>query len=241
MVSCISLFMSLIQSSWKIWTKDSLLPSIQEHIKHIHTQNHMAVLSQGAHQSIIVIASSCGGPIAFRQLISSLPHSLHTPILIAQHVLKMFDTSLCASLNDYTQRTVLLGRHGMKEQENHIYLAPFDFHMEVRQQKDKTFIILQQNPKKHFLRPAADHLFRSAARIFKEKTIGVILTGMGEDGTDGGAAIKRQGGTIICQDEESSIMWGMPSAAIQANIHTSILPIQEIGTALLRQVMTQEG
>ena len=223
----------------KQWNNEVLLPTIQEYLQEKMGSREICSTTPSNETSIVVVASSCGGPIALRQLISTLHPELHTPILIAQHVPKMFDSSLCTSLNSYSDRTILLGEHGLRIQNNHIYLAPFDYHMQIAHHSTGSIITLNQQPKEHFLRPAADPLFRSAAKIYKKNTVAVILTGMGEDGTEGAKIVRAHGGTVICQDEQTSIMWGMPSSAIQANVHSKVLPIEEIGNAIFETIKKQ--
>ncbi|MEC7986938.1 MAG: CheB methylesterase domain-containing protein [Myxococcota bacterium] len=218
---------------FKNWLLRVLYPKIEEVILHHGMTSH--VPSIDAHSHVIVIASSCGGPVVLRQLISTLPSTLHTPIVIAQHVPKIFDVSLCESLNAIGERRVVLAEHLAPLCEDTIYLAPFDYHVELSHNQG-VFLTLNQQPHEHFLRPAADPLFRSAAALFRERCIGVILSGMGSDGVEGAKKIKELGGKVICQDKDTSIVWGMPAMAVKADVQDWVLPIDKVGARLLSLV-----
>jgi two-component system chemotaxis response regulator CheB len=117
--------------------------------------------------------------------------------------------------------------------KNKIYLAPGGYHMKIVNQGAKRGIALDQGPEENYCRPAVDPLFRSAAEIYGPGVLGVVLTGMGQDGMVGSEAIRLRGGQILAQDEKSSAVWGMPGAVVTANLANGVYPLSEIGTEVL--------
>lgn len=173
----------------------------------------------------IVIGASTGGPKALLKVTKSLPASLQMPIFIVQHMPKGFTSSFAQRMNDESAATVKEAQNGMSI-ENCIYLCPGDYHMTVKQGK----IRLNQEEKLHGTRPAVDYLFRSAAEMYHRELVAFLLTGMGKDGTAGMIEIQRLGGYTIAQDQETSVVFGMPRQAILAGAVNEILPIDEIAS-----------
>lgn len=220
------------KTEFNFWYKENLNPILTRLFSNTHSVEEVDTFYNQNSSCIVVVASSTGGPTILRQFILSLPDEFKTPILIAQHIPKMFDRSLCDTLNAMTSRNVVLAENNQAIEDNTIYIAPFDYHMEVDFLLEQASIRLTKGPKEHFLRPAADPLFRSVSSLYRERTIGVILSGMGEDGVEGGRAIKKHKGTILCQDKETSIVWGMPAMAVQAGIDDDVVPITQMGTKI---------
>lgn len=159
----------------------------------------------------IVIGASTGGPKALLTLIRNLPAKVTLPIFIVQHMPAGFTASFAERLNKETSATVVEATDGMPIQSGTIYIAPGDHHMEIHQNK----ICLHEEAKIHGVRPAVDLLFQSAATCYGAHLVGLILTGMGHDGTKGCSSIKQHGGFILAQDEETSVVYGMPGNAVK--------------------------
>ena len=182
--------------------------------------------------SIVLVGASTGGFAALRKLVSTLPKEFRSPIVIAQHIPKGFDQTLLRTLNPLSHMSVKLAEDGLL-QPKHIYIAPYDYHVHLLQDADgRVKMVLSQEAPEHSLRPAVDPLFRSAASITDYRIIAAILTGMGSDGTEGGKDLFQAGGKIICQDEKSSSVWGMPRMAYEAGLCYKILALDQIANEL---------
>ena len=189
--------------------------------------------SSGSRFGIIVVAVSTGGPKALESLLLQLPAEFSTPILIAQHMPPIFTQMLAESLNSRTALQVKEAQDGDDLSNGGVWLAPGDRHMSIRNTDGKYQIEITDGPKENFCRPSADVLFRSAARHFQQKTIGLVLTGMGQDGLLGSVAIRRRGGSVFVQDEKSSVVWGMPKAIVDAEQANAIIPLKQMGEQLI--------
>lgn len=185
----------------------------------------------------LFIGSSTGGPQALqvvaRRLAPALPQ---LPVLIAQHMPPTFTTILAEHLERETARPAREGVDGEPLTAGTIYVAPGGRHMRVEQRGSAQVIALDDSAPVHFCRPAVDPLFASAASMFGAGVLALILTGMGSDGTAGAAAIAQAGGSIIAQDEATSVIWGMPGTAAQAGLCSAVLPLDEIGPRVVRLV-----
>ena len=177
---------------------------------------------------IVVIGSSTGGPQALLTFIEQLDPTLDVPIIITQHMPPTFTKILTEHITKKTPWPCTEGQNGMALQDNHIILAPGDYHMTVVQKGPQREILLNQEPPENFCRPAVDPMFRSAVKIFGANILGIILTGMGTDGCKGAQQIVEAGGTLIAQDEASSVVWGMPGAVAIAGLCSTVLPLKEL-------------
>lgn len=180
---------------------------------------------------VIAIGSSTGGPQALFAVLGALKGSgpLRQPILVTQHMPATFTTILAGHISRASGMEAHEGQDGEVIKGGQVYVAPGDYHMTVESKGTQKVIRLNQDPPENFCRPAVDPLFRSVARAYGRRTLAVVLTGMGSDGTKGGAMIVEAGGTIVAQDEATSVVWGMPGAIAQAGLCTAVLPIGEIG------------
>lgn len=176
----------------------------------------------------VVIGASTGGPKVLVYLISKLPDKIKVPIFIVQHMPKGFTTSLAARLNNESKVNVVEAEDGMIIQNNTVYLAPGDFHMYLERDRIK----LNSNDKLHGVRPAVDYLFNTAAEIYKDNLLGVILTGMGKDGTNGMGKIKEFGGYNLAQSADSCVVYGMPGSAVSKGVVDEILSLEDLSTKL---------
>jgi len=182
---------------------------------------------------IIAIGSSTGGPEALSQVIEALPANMVVPIVITQHMPKLFVQSLASRLDREAALTCLVAEDGMILQRGHVYLAPGEIHMEIVKQGVGMAVKLVDGPKMHHCKPAVDRTFFSLASLSPlVQTLAVVLTGMGSDGADGAKKIHAGRGLVIAQDEASSSVWGMPGATVKAGAAHHVLPLNKIAAAL---------
>ncbi|HVF38319.1 MAG TPA: chemotaxis-specific protein-glutamate methyltransferase CheB [Gemmatimonadaceae bacterium] len=178
---------------------------------------HPAIFREAAlARSLVVIAASTGGPRALSDVVSGLPASLEAAVMIVQHMPAEFLPTLANRLGQLTALPVSLAEHEQHVMAGRIYVAPGNRHMSVTLAKGIPTIRVEAGPAVAGLRPSADPLFSSAAKVFRERVVGVVLTGMGRDGAEGLRAIRAGGGGAIVQDRASSIVYGMPRAALAA-------------------------
>lgn len=187
---------------------------------------------------IIGIGASTGGTIALEFLLRQLPKHF-PPVLIVQHMPPVFTRQFAAHLNGISQLEVREAGDGDTLQSGFVYVAPGGKHMEVRKQGTVAHIVLTDGPKVHFQKPSVDVLFFSLASTFGKNTVAVLLTGMGKDGAAGLLEIKNKGGYTIIQDESTSIVWGMPKAAMDIHAHREVLPLQKIPERLVELVKSR--
>ncbi|MFQ5686094.1 MAG: chemotaxis protein CheB [Candidatus Scalindua sp.] len=175
-------------------------------------------------RNIVIIGISTGGPKTLRTFFDGIP-LLDGSIILIQHMMKCANTSLTATLNGLTEMDVRLASHGEYLESGVVYVAPSEVHLELVHNQ---VIQLVNSPKVCFVRPAVDVTMKSIKRNNGDNIIGIIMTGMGKDGTDGIGHIKSVGGTTIAQDEKTSVIWGMPKAAIGTGHVDYILSTEEI-------------
>nr|WP_259783300.1 chemotaxis response regulator protein-glutamate methylesterase [Aestuariispira ectoiniformans] len=182
------------------------------------------------HPEIIAIGSSTGGPQALFRVLKDLPAALKQPIVITQHMPPTFTTILAEHVARASGRPSKEAEDGDVLQPGHIYIAPGDYHMLITKDGIHKKIRLTQDPPENFCRPAVDPMLRSLVESYGgSKILAVILTGMGADGSKGAKVVVDDGGVLIAQDEESSVVWGMPGAVATAGLCSAVLPILEIG------------
>ncbi|MEM4257944.1 MAG: chemotaxis-specific protein-glutamate methyltransferase CheB [Candidatus Thermoplasmatota archaeon] len=183
-------------------------------------------------EKILLIGTSTGGPQTLASLIPQIPGDIPAGILIVQHMPPVFTKSLADRLDKISQIRVKEAAEGDEILPGKALLAPGDFHMTVYEKTvngiKKRFVSLNKEERIHGVRPAVDITFASAANVFGANTIGVILTGMGQDGAHSMGLIKAKGGKTIAQDESTSIIFGMPDAAIKLGVVDSVLPLDQI-------------
>jgi len=184
---------------------------------------------------VLLIGSSTGGPQALTGLVSEIAAVLErAPVLITQHMPPTFTTILAEHLARAGHCPAHEAEDGEAIVPGTIYLAPGGRHMSVTRRDGQPAIALSDGPLVNFCRPAVDPLFSSAAQIWGSGVMAVILTGMGSDGTHGAQDVAAAGGSVIAQDEASSVVWGMPGAAANAGVCSAVLPLDQIAPKLVR-------
>jgi two-component system chemotaxis response regulator CheB len=183
----------------------------------------------------LLIGSSTGGPQALMALVAEIgPVIDRFPVLITQHMPPTFTTILAEHLARSSQRPAHEAVDGEPVKAGRIYLAPGGRHMRVVRHGTDAAIALDDGPPVNFCKPAVDPLFTSAIDVWRGGVLAVVLTGMGSDGMRGGKEIVAAGGSVIAQDEASSVVWGMPGSAANAGICAAVLPLDQIAPKLVR-------
>jgi two-component system, chemotaxis family, protein-glutamate methylesterase/glutaminase len=185
-------------------------------------------------RDIIVVGTSSGGLAALIKLLGGLPGELNASVLIVLHTSPGSPRLLATILGRCTKLKVAYGRHGHFVGPGHVYIAPPDHHMTVVR---PGFVRLNQGPKVRFSRPAVDLLFRTAAEVYGPRVIGVVLTGYGEDGTDGLREIKAAGGITVVQDPNEATVAAMPRRALIGASPDFNVSLSEMSALLVRLVM----
>jgi two-component system chemotaxis response regulator CheB len=179
---------------------------------------------------VVAIGSSTGGPDALGKIIGALPGNAPVPVLIVQHITVGFHQGLVDWLNNITPLKVKLGEEGHMPVAGEVILAPGEHHMAI--DRNKRLKLTEELPVRGH-RPSATHLFRSVAGVYGAHALGVILTGMGDDGADGLVDLRRAGGWVIGQDEATCVVYGMPREAAARGAVSQVLPLPEIAGAIV--------
>ncbi|MCK7613207.1 protein-glutamate methylesterase/protein-glutamine glutaminase [Roseibium sediminicola] len=188
-----------------------------------------------ARPRILAIGSSTGGPQALQEVMKEVGTAMNdVPVVITQHMPPTFTAILAEHMGKAALRPAKEGEDGEVLKPGNIYVAPGGRHMIVEKDAGAVKIRLTDGPPVNFCKPAVDPLFDSVAKAYGSATLGIILTGMGHDGADGVKTIAAGGGSVITQDEASSVVWGMPGAAAQTGMCCDILPLKEIGPKISR-------
>ncbi|MCK4480257.1 MAG: hypothetical protein KAV01_07000 [Candidatus Lokiarchaeota archaeon] len=185
---------------------------------------------------IVVIGASVGGPRTLRTILSDIPQDFPAPILVVQHLNHLFMRQFVMSLKDICKVNVKIGMNYEEINPGIIYLSPGDKHMQVTVKNNKPCIRTFEGEPVNFCRPSVDVLFYSTARVYKYKTLGILLTGMGSDGASGLMAIRQEGGKTIAESEETSILYGMPKVAAETGAANLIIPNYKIVDEMIRFV-----
>lgn len=184
------------------------------------------------HVGVVAIGSSTGGPPALKTVISCLPRNLPVGVLVAQHMPATFTTSLALRLDSQSQITVREAEDGESLQHGVVYIAPGGMQMTVTGKVGRPRISVSQYPEETLYKPCVDVMMNSIADLFSRSSMGVILTGMGNNGLVGMQKIKSSGGVLISQNEETCIVYGMPRAVQEAGIIDHIAPIDRIASEI---------
>ncbi|MCB9964235.1 MAG: chemotaxis response regulator protein-glutamate methylesterase [Rhodospirillales bacterium] len=185
---------------------------------------------------IIAIGSSTGGPQALFEVLNHL-RGVDVPIVITQHMPPTFTRLLATHIHQNTGIPSHEAEGNMKLTGGHIYVAPGGFHLVFEKKGDNSVVTkLDDGPQVNYCKPSVDVMFESLAKIYKQKVLGVILTGMGNDGQQGCQQLVQNNSRVIAQNKETSVVWGMPRAVALANICCNVLPLKEIGPWIKKQL-----
>jgi two-component system, chemotaxis family, protein-glutamate methylesterase/glutaminase len=190
---------------------------------------------------LVVIGASTGGPNALTTLLPKLPANFPVPIVIVQHMLAAFTRHFAERLALQCKLRVVEPSHGDPIQAGTIYIAKGDYHLLVNRRGREGFVTLNQGAPENFCRPAVDVMFDSASSAYGASVLGVVLTGMGQDGYRGSRLIRQAGGNVIVQDEATSIVWGMPGMVASAGLATQVLPLERVAGEVERLVTQRRG
>lgn len=185
---------------------------------------------------IVVIGISTGGPNALSEMIPQFPANFPIPILIVQHMPPTFTKLLAERLAARSALKVTEAINGELIQSGHIYIAPGDYHMTILREGVQFRIKTNQNPPENSCRPSVDVLFRSAAEVYGQPVLSIVMTGMGQDGLRGAEKIKEFGGQVLAQDENSSVVWGMPGFVANSGLADKVVPLGELAGEITRRV-----
>lgn len=188
---------------------------------------------RGPAPQLVVIGVSTGGPAALSTLLPMLPTRFPVPILIVQHMPPTFTRLLACRLDSATALTVIEAEHDMIAVPGTVYIAPGSHHLRASRTRNAIQLHLDMGQPENSCRPSVDVLFRSAAMVFGNRVLGVVLTGMGRDGLEGARAIRSAGGRVIVQDEASCVVWGMPAEVVKAGLADRVLPLDQIASELI--------
>ena len=191
---------------------------------------------------VIAIGSSTGGPQALFKMLKDLRAGgeLRQPILLTQHMPATFTTILAEHITRQSGIPAKEATDGEVIAGGRLYLAPGDYHMVVETQGTQKILRLDHGAPVNFCRPAVDPMFQSIARAYGSRVLAVVLTGMGSDGARGAKVVADGGGTVLAQDEASSVVWGMPGATAQLGICSAVLPLDDIAQRI-RKIATGVG
>ncbi len=215
--------------------------TIRSSIATAPTTSAAAVLAQllpvrNQRVDVVAIGTSTGGPNALAEVIPHLPANFPVPVVIVQHMPPTFTRFLAERLSATSPLLVKEGVSGTVIEPGHAWIAPGDFHMNLRREDSSVRLGVFQAQPENSCRPSVDVLFRSAAEVFGPNVLAVVMTGMGQDGLRGCELIKEAHGQVIVQDEASSVVWGMPGYVAKAGLADSILPVTEIADEIVRRV-----
>jgi len=187
--------------------------------------------------NIVAIGSSTGGPKALQNILTSLPKDFPVPILIAQHMPPVFTKPFAERLNQMTALEIKEAEHGEPIKKGIVYIAPGKGHMSVERKRiTETTISISENNKKYVYKPSVDELMISVVENFSGHVLGVILTGLGNDGLKGMKEIKNSGGRTIAESEATCVVYGMPKAVVESGAADKVVPVEEIAGEIINAV-----
>ena len=184
----------------------------------------------------VVIGISTGGPNALAEMLPMLPADLPVPVLVVQHMPPMFTRLLAQRLDKACALSVGEAVGGEVLSPGQIWIAEGGKHLVVTRREGALVLATHEGPPVNSCRPAVDVLFDSAAQVFGRGVLAVVMTGMGQDGLRGSEGIRAAGGQVICQDEESSVVWGMPRFVAERGVAEAVVPLEDIAREITRRV-----
>lgn len=209
------------------------LPRITKTLETPKLQNYSSSRKIG----IVTIGTSTGGPKALQTIITRIPGDFPVPILIAQHMPPAFTGPFSERLNSLSKITVKEAEDGETIKKGVVYIAPGRGHMSViRKKLTETVVSVNEDRGDHIYRPSVDVLMLSIAETYSGQVLGIILTGLGNDGTKGMTEIKNKGGKTIAESEESCVVYGMPRSVVEAGLADKVVPLDEVAGEIINSV-----
>lgn len=198
----------------------------------------MQTLSRNPSVNLIAFGVSTGGPQALACVMPRLPQDLGVPVVVVQHMPPMFTGALAESLNSKSALTVVEACTEQVLEANTVYIAPGGKQMKITQKgaDKRSRLLLTNDPPENHCKPSVDYLFRSVAQLYGNRALGVIMTGMGADGVVGLRLMKRQGATVLAQDEASCVVFGMPAEAIKAGVVDVVVPLERMAEEICQRL-----
>ena len=182
---------------------------------------------------VVVIAASTGGPTALQAVVSRLPAGFGAAILVVQHIPRGFTRSLAERLDARSAIPVREAVDGDAVEPGRVLIAPAGIHAKLRRQRGRVRTVLEEEPREALHRPSADVLMASAAEVCGPRAVGVVLTGMGSDGTEGLRAIRKGGGLTLAEAEGTCVIYGMPKAAAAAGVVDRVVPLDRMAEEIV--------
>ncbi|NLX55414.1 MAG: chemotaxis response regulator protein-glutamate methylesterase [Planctomycetaceae bacterium] len=189
---------------------------------------------------VVAIGISTGGPQTLQRLIPRLPADLSVPVLIVQHMPPVFTRSLAEDLDRRSVISVCEAAHEQPVLPGHVYIAPGGRQMRLAKEDDNLQIAITDDPRENSCRPSVDYLFRSVADVYGAHSLALIMTGMGNDGAAGCRLIRQCGGTVMAQDEQSCVVFGMPRQPIEEGLADLVGPPERLATEIVQLVRRKE-
>jgi two-component system chemotaxis response regulator CheB len=189
-----------------------------------------------ARADVVVLATSTGGPPALQAILPKLPRALPCSLLIVQHMPVGFTRSLAERLNARSEVPVREAEDGDVVEPGQVLIAPAGQHLKLRRRGASVKAVLDEEPRQALHRPSADVLMASVARVYGSRCLGVVLTGMGSDGTEGLRLIHEAGGRTLAEAEETCVIYGMPKSAVEAGVVDESVPLHDMAEAILGAV-----
>lgn len=219
----------------RIYEKPALKPGIQKNTIPATTVSKLSHMSK-----LIIIGISTGGPKALHEIMPDFPRDLDAGILIVQHMPPGFTNSLANRLNTFASIEVKEAADREEIKNGCAYIAPGDYHLHVENRKISTrnilFTRLNDGPRRSNLKPSVNELFESVAQHWNGKLVAVIMTGMGNDGTESLPAVKARGAAIIAEDQSTCTVYGMPKSAIETGLVDAVVPLNQIVKEILNHL-----
>jgi len=195
-----------------------------------------SAVAPAAPAECVVIAASTGGPAALQTVVGGLPAGFRAAVLVVQHIPRGFTKSLAERLDARSSLPVREARDGDAVEPGRVLVAPAGIHSKVVRRGARVRVALDEEPRGALHRPSADIVMVSTAEVFGPAAVGVVLTGMGSDGTEGLRAIRDKGGLTLAESEETSVIYGMPKAAIEAGVVQRVVPLERVAGEILAAV-----
>jgi two-component system chemotaxis response regulator CheB len=196
-------------------------------------------MARGAEVDLICVAASTGGPAAIQKLVADLPRSLSAPIIVVQHMPVGFTRLFAERLNALSHYTVREATNEEPVKKRHIYVAPAGAQTIISAGINGPALKVSDKAHPDLHTPSADALFESAASVYGERTLAIVLTGMGEDGARGAEAVRAAGGHVIAESNETAVVFGMPRSVIERGCADAMLPLSAMGSVLLAYTLKE--